>query len=83
MWGNFSWPLPFGHGFLPASAPDLGRGMVPLGRAYGTGRSRLRLARRWQLPALSTPAKLLVLYSNFLLAIYFTHRNILNLYFCV
>ena len=22
-WGNSSWPLPFGHGVLPASAPDL------------------------------------------------------------
>ena len=23
MWGNSSWPPPFGHGVLPASAPDL------------------------------------------------------------
>ena len=31
MWGNFSWPPPFGHGVFPASAPDLGRGVAPLG----------------------------------------------------
>ena len=31
--GNSSWPLPFGHGVLPASAPDLGRGVAPLGHA--------------------------------------------------
>ena len=31
--GSSSWPLPFGHGVLPASAPDLGRGVTPLGRA--------------------------------------------------
>ena len=45
MWGNSSWPLPFGHGVLPASAPDFGHGVAPLGRA---GCSRLRLARRSQ-----------------------------------
>ena len=32
-WGNSSLPLPFGHGVLPASAPDLGRGVTPLDRA--------------------------------------------------
>ena len=31
-WGNSSWPLPFGHGVLPASAPDLRHGVAPLGR---------------------------------------------------
>ena len=30
-WGSSSWPPPLGHGVLPASAPDLGRGVVPLG----------------------------------------------------
>ena len=29
--GGSSWPLPFGHGFLPASTPDLVRGVAPLG----------------------------------------------------
>ena len=33
MWGNSSWLLPFGHGVLPASAPDLGRGVAPLSYA--------------------------------------------------
>ena len=28
--GNSSWSLPFGHGVLPAYAPDLGHGVVPL-----------------------------------------------------
>ena len=32
-WDNSSWPPPFGHGVLPASAPDLGRGVAPLGHA--------------------------------------------------
>ena len=45
MWGSSSRPPPFRNGVLPASAPDLGRGVAPLGRA---GRSRLRLARRSQ-----------------------------------
>ena len=30
-WGNSSWPPPFGHGVLLASAPDLGRGVASLG----------------------------------------------------
>ena len=33
MWGNSSWPQPFGHGVLPASAPDLRGGVAPLHRA--------------------------------------------------
>ena len=32
-WGNSSWPPLLGHGVLPASAPDLGRGVAPLGHA--------------------------------------------------
>ena len=32
-WGSSSWPLPVGHGVLTASAPDLGRGVAPLGPA--------------------------------------------------
>ena len=32
-WGNSSWPPPFRHGVLPASAPDLGRGVAPHSRA--------------------------------------------------
>ena len=40
MWGNSSWPPPLGHGVLLASAPDLGRGVAPLGRAKCAGRSR-------------------------------------------
>ena len=32
-WDNSSWLLPFGHGVLPASAPDLRRGVAPLARA--------------------------------------------------
>ena len=31
--GSSSWPPPFGHGVLPASAPDLRREVTPLGRA--------------------------------------------------
>ena len=31
-WGSSSWPPPLGHGVLPASAPDLGRRLAPLGR---------------------------------------------------
>ena len=31
--GNSSWPLPFAHGVLLASAPDLGRGVATLGHA--------------------------------------------------
>ena len=31
-WGSSSWPLPLGHGVLPASAPDLGREVAPLAR---------------------------------------------------
>ena len=27
-WGSSSWPPPLGHGVLPVSAPDLGRGVV-------------------------------------------------------
>ena len=45
-WGNSSWPPPFGHGVLPASAPYLGRGVAPLKRAECTGHSRLRWVRR-------------------------------------
>ena len=30
MMGNSSWPLSLGHGFLPASASDLGRRVAPL-----------------------------------------------------
>ena len=33
MWGYSSWPPPFGHGVLRASAPDLGRGVAPLSHA--------------------------------------------------
>ena len=33
MQGSSSWPLPLGHGVLLASAPDLGHGVAPLGRA--------------------------------------------------
>ena len=60
MWGNSSWPLPFGHGVLPASAPDLGRGVAPLG---------LALARPSQPPALffyiiKTTVQNLLRYSN-------------------
>ena len=36
-WGSSSWPLPLGHGVLPASAPDLGRGIAPLGHAMCAG----------------------------------------------
>ena len=32
-WGNSSWPLPFRHGVLLASAPDLRHGVAPLGHA--------------------------------------------------
>ena len=32
MQGSPSWPLRFEHGVLPASAPDLGSGVAPLGR---------------------------------------------------
>ena len=32
-WGRSSWPPLFGHRVLPASAPDLGRGVAPLGCA--------------------------------------------------
>ena len=32
-WGSSSWPLPLGHVVLLASAPDLGHGVAPLGRA--------------------------------------------------
>ena len=31
--GSSSWLPPFGHGIFPASAPDLGRGVAPLGHA--------------------------------------------------
>ena len=41
--GNSSWLPPFGHGVLLASAPDLGRGVSPLGCA---------MARLSQPPAL-------------------------------
>ena len=41
--GNSSWPPPSGMGVLPASAPDLGRGVAPLAWA---------LARPLQPPAL-------------------------------
>ena len=33
MWGSSSWPPPLRHGVLLVSAPDLGRGAAPLGRA--------------------------------------------------
>ena len=45
VWGNSSWPPPFRHGFLLASAPDLGRGVAPLSRNWCAGRSRLCLVR--------------------------------------
>ena len=31
--GNSSWPLPLRHRVFPAFAPDLGRGVAPLGHA--------------------------------------------------
>ena len=40
-WSNSSWPQPFGHGVLPASAPNLGRRVAPLTRAYCASRSRV------------------------------------------
>ena len=40
--GGSSRPLPLGHGVLPASAPDLGRVVAPLGCCpSGMGSSRL------------------------------------------
>ena len=33
MWGNSFWLPPLSHGVLPASAPDLGHRVAPLGRA--------------------------------------------------
>ena len=38
-WGNSSWLPPLRNGVLPASAPDLGRGVAPLGPAKCAGRS--------------------------------------------
>ena len=52
MWGNSSWPPPFGHGVLPASAPDLRRGVAPLGRACASRCSRLHLVCRSSQPDL-------------------------------
>ena len=40
--GNSSWLPPFGHGVLPVSAPDLGRGVPALSRAKCASRSRPR-----------------------------------------
>ena len=50
MWDNSSWPPPFGHGVLPASAPDLRRGVAPLSHACAGRRSRLHLVRQSSQP---------------------------------
>ena len=42
MWGNSSWSPPLGHEVLPASAPDLGCGVAPLGCAMCASHSHPR-----------------------------------------
>ena len=61
-WDNSSWPPPLRHGVLPASAPDLGRGVAPLSRAKCAGRSRQRCERsEWSLRFKGKPFNITVI----------------------